>query len=150
MDAEMADDFRRNLFKYRLLANLSYEVLAGMTEIDQRRLSYFEHGKREPTPEQYVAISRALDVPLRDMVKPCGFDPDLTKEQRRQIVCWFEEKRKARNMTKIAWATKLFLDANYYSDIVNQFKVPSSKQLNLMAYNADTTVTAILAEEEQK
>lgn len=87
---------------------------------------------------------------MKDLIKPCGAEPDLTKEERRQLMFWFEEERKAKKLTKFDWSKKLNVDAHWYSDCVNQFKVPSANQLNIMAINLGSSVRAILAEEVKK
>ena len=146
MDAEMYDNFRRNVYKWRLLNKVSYAMLRGLADISEKRFSQMEHGKRTLETNELMRIRKTIKVPMKDLIKPCGAEPDLTKEERRQLMFWFEEERKAKKLTKFDWSKKLDVDAHWYSDCVNQFKVPSANQLNIMAINLGSSVRAILAE----
>lgn len=78
--------FSQALRRLRLLRGMSQERLAELTGIPQRTISRMENTATEgylPPPNYVVALARALDVPVSDLVREAGYpiecaqSPDL-------------------------------------------------------------------------
>ncbi|WP_329564646.1 helix-turn-helix transcriptional regulator [Kitasatospora sp. NBC_01266] len=61
---EVGDRIRR----MRRDRHLSQEKLAEMTGVDRQTIGFYELGRTSPTLDQLVAISRALGVPLVNLL----------------------------------------------------------------------------------
>lgn len=58
--------FGPQLRSWRLARHLSQEALAARAEISPRHLNFVENGRSNPSRELVLALSDALDIPLRD------------------------------------------------------------------------------------
>ena len=58
--------FGPQLRSWRLARHLSQEALAARAEISSRHLNFVENGRSNPSRELVLALSDALDIPLRD------------------------------------------------------------------------------------
>lgn len=70
--------FGAQVRSWRLSRRLSQEALAELAEVSPRHLSFVENGRANPSRELVLAISEALDVPLRDrnaLLTLAGFAP---------------------------------------------------------------------------
>lgn len=59
----------RRIAEARAAAGLTQENLAEATGIDRRSLQRYEVGETDPTVGRVLRISRAVDVPLADLVR---------------------------------------------------------------------------------
>lgn len=76
--------FSRALRTMRLLRGMSQERLAALTGIPQRTISRMENTPTEgylPPPNYVVALARALDVPVSDLVREAGYPIECTSSQ---------------------------------------------------------------------
>jgi len=82
MNGELSG-FSKALRRLRLLRGLSQEQLAELTGIHQRAISRMENTATEgylPPPHQVVALARALDVPVAELVREAGYPIECTRE----------------------------------------------------------------------
>lgn len=71
----MSEFFNKNLKFLRTQKGLSQEKLAQMIGKDRSSITYWELGKSEPTIDNVIKISGALNVPIYDLV-----GKDMTNE----------------------------------------------------------------------
>lgn len=79
MQVSRADDgtpFGRLLRQRRTRSNVTQERLAARADLSTRHISFLETGRSNPSRESVLAVSRALDLPLRDrntLLRAAGF-----------------------------------------------------------------------------
>ena len=83
MNVVEVSGFSKALRRLRLLRGLSQEQLAEMTGIHQRTISRMENTTTEgylPPPHQLVALARALNVPVSELVRAAGYPIECERE----------------------------------------------------------------------
>lgn len=105
----MKDTFAKNLKYIRELKRLSQQQVADMSKLDRSTISRYETNETEPSVENALKISAALNVPFEDFVSydmqssDYGFDAlellfsknkDILTEDDKETIKFIIEKRK--------------------------------------------------------
>lgn len=62
------ETFRFNLRRLRFQQKLTQEAVADTIDIDRNRYAYWEQGKSEPSLTMLVALAKALNISVDDLL----------------------------------------------------------------------------------
>lgn len=147
MDAEGYDNFRKNMFMWRVANNVQLNDLARMTGLTHNTIGNYESGStKQPRIETILALKHAMKLPFKELLKPCDAEPAMTVEEKHAVILYLEAERKRRKVYGYKWAEEAGIEVAKWSRLVKGKEVPYALTVYRLAMNLGYSATEILKE----